>query len=255
MIPVLLDLKVFRLYTFGVFLVLAFFWGCFLLWKNIRLTSYKEEDIFDGLFLSIGGGLFVSRLVYVILNFNDFGFNILKFILINGYPGLSLYGFVAGALIVFSLYFRSKKTSTLDALNYFVPPAFLALAIGRMGNFISSARWTNIGESLLFFLGSFVTYKIMLTLRRGKYPAGFNLYVFAWYLGLVSIVFESKIFSFNGIISVLLLLTFSFYFLYYFRSLLVKGLKKYGTHHQFRVHKKTESEAHERAGDSTQADS
>ena len=96
MLPVLLDLKFIKIYTFGVFLVLAFFWGSFVLWKNIRLTAQKEDEIFDGLFISFAGGLFMSRLVYVILNFDKFGSSILKFILINGYPGLSLYGALIG---------------------------------------------------------------------------------------------------------------------------------------------------------------
>ena len=75
MLPVLLDLKFVKIYTFGIFLVLAFFWGTFLLWRSLRLSSYREEDAFDGLFLALAGGLFVSRLVYVILNFQKFGFN------------------------------------------------------------------------------------------------------------------------------------------------------------------------------------
>jgi len=65
MLPVLLDLPFIKIYTFGVFLVLAFFWSAFLLWKNFLLTSYKEEEIFDQLFLGLVGGLLVSRIVYV----------------------------------------------------------------------------------------------------------------------------------------------------------------------------------------------
>src|SRR3990172_4726798 len=104
MLPVLLDLKYIKIYTFGVFLVLAFFWGSFVLWKNVRLTSQKEDGIFDALFLSVAGGLLFSRVVYVALNFEKFGFDILKFILINGYPGLSIYGALAGAFLTLYLY-------------------------------------------------------------------------------------------------------------------------------------------------------
>ena len=59
MIPVLLDLKFIKIYTFGIFLVLAFFWGAFILWKNYLLTAQKEEELFDGMFLSLAGGLFI----------------------------------------------------------------------------------------------------------------------------------------------------------------------------------------------------
>src|SRR3989338_5725614 len=107
MLPVLLNLGLIKIYTFGVFLVLGFFWATFLLWKNIRLTSFKEEDVFDGLFISLLGALFFGRLVYVILNFKDFGFSILKFILINCYPGISLYGAVFGGLFILFLFSHS----------------------------------------------------------------------------------------------------------------------------------------------------
>jgi len=109
MLPVLVDLKFIKIYTFGVFLVLAFFWGSFVLWKNIRLTPQKEEEIFDGLFLSLAGSLFFSRIIYVILNFEKFGFSILKFILINGYPGLSLYGALFGGFFTLFLYLLVKR--------------------------------------------------------------------------------------------------------------------------------------------------
>jgi prolipoprotein diacylglyceryltransferase len=66
MLPVLLDLTVIKIYTFGVFLLFAFFWGSYFLWKNISLTSYKEEDIFDGLFIAFRRRDVYGRLFYVL---------------------------------------------------------------------------------------------------------------------------------------------------------------------------------------------
>jgi prolipoprotein diacylglyceryltransferase len=114
MLPVLLDLKFVKIYTFGVFLMLSFFWSAFLLWRNIRLSSHKEEEIFDGVFMAIAGGIFFARLVYVILHFDKFGFNIARFILINGYPGASLYGAVIGGVIIFYIYCVVHKISFMD---------------------------------------------------------------------------------------------------------------------------------------------
>ena len=114
MLPILLNLGFLKIYTFGVFLVLGFFWAIFLLWKNIRLTSFKEEDVFDGLFLSMFGALFFGRLIFVFLNFKDFGFNLLKFILINGYPGLSLYGSIFGGLFILYLFTNARKLNFLS---------------------------------------------------------------------------------------------------------------------------------------------
>lgn len=251
MLPVLLSFGPLKIYTFGVFLTLAFFWGSFLLWKNIRLSSFKEETVFNGLFLSLAGGLFVSRLLYVILHFNKFGFDLLKFILINGYPGLSLYGFLAGGLGSYYLFCLSKKMKFEEFSTYFTSSIFLALGFGKLGSFFAAEEagsktkfilsikyfgyeglrhLTPLYESILFFLGAFISYKLLFEIRRQNYPQGFNLYFLIWYFALVYTLAEplkqrEKLLfdlSLNGLLSILLLLTFSFYFLYYFRDLIFK---------------------------------
>lgn len=275
MLPVLLDLKVFKIYTFGVFLVLAFFWGAFLLWKNFLLTSYKEEDIFDGLFISLAGGLFIARLVYVILHFDSFGFNVIKFLLINGYPGLSLYGFVFGGFSSFFIYSLVKKVKFLEAVDYVIPASFIALGFGKLGAFLSGAEvgaktrfllslkyvgvdgsrhLTSLYESILFFFATYFSYKFMLSIRRDKYPKGFNLSFFAAYFALLYFLFDPlKVeqvrlagFSFYMIISASLLLTFAIYFLYYFRSSLFGlftkiSFTKHGKKTGKVIHQKTSS--------------
>jgi prolipoprotein diacylglyceryltransferase len=238
MLPLFLDLKVLKVYTFGVFLLLAFFWASYLLWKNFLLTTHKEEEVFDGLFISLALGLFVSRSLYVLLHFADFGFSFLKFILINGYPGLSLYGFIAGFLLGLYLYFLSKKVKLREVVDYFVPSAFLALALAEIGVFFSGPQtklemklvflnFLPLAESALFFLGAFLSYKILYAIRREKYFKGFNFFYFFWYYSLIRSVSDFLLggkraflsLDFDLILSFALLLTTTFYFLYYFRSL------------------------------------
>lgn len=250
MLPVLLDLKFIKIYTFGVFLVLAFFWGSFLLWKNIRLTVYKEDEIFDGLFLSIAGAIFFGRLIYVVLNFSKFGFSILKFILINGYPGLSLIGALFGGFITLYLYFLSKKVRFIEAADYFISPLFTALGFGKLGSFFAGSEvgektkfflsikysgfdglrhLTPFYESMLFFLAAFIAHKLLFDVRRERRPKGFVFFFFLWFFSLVYFVFdklkENKLYlmdqSFNSLASLVFVLTFSLYFLYYFRSLVL----------------------------------
>lgn len=228
--------------------MLAFFWAAFLLWKNFLLTPYKEEEIFDHLFVGLFGGLLVSRIVYVTQNFSEFGFSFLKFILINGYPGLSLYGFLLGFLLsVYISMFRSKVKFS-EAVDYFVPSAFVALAFGKVGSFFSGVEvgsktnfllrlkyvgadgmrhLTPLYEGLLFFLGAYFAYQLLFSIRREKFAKGTNLYFFLWFVGLVLAGFDLlkersisvfSVLSFNAFVSYLLLLTFSAYFIYYFRS-------------------------------------
>lgn len=257
MLPVLLDLKNLKIYTFGVFLVLAFFWGSFILWKNIRLTAQKEEEVFDGLFFAVAGGLFISRIVHVILNFEKFGFDILKFILINGYPGLSLYGALFGAFISLYVYFYFKKINFKETMDYFITPLFIALTFGKLGSFFSGSEvgsktkfpialkffgydglrhLTPLYEAIFFSIGAYLSYKLIFEVRKAKIVRGFVFYFFCWYFALTYILFD-KIkanplylippvarrtgFTFNFMVSGVLLLIFTIYYLYYFRNSLI----------------------------------
>jgi len=265
MLPVLLDLPFLKIYTFGVFLMLAFFWSAFLLWKNFLLTSYKEEEIFDHLFSGLIGGLLVSRMVYVALHFSEFGLSLLKFILINGFPGLSLYGFIFGFLVSIYLSMSRTKVKFSEAVDYFVPSAFIALAFGKIGSFFSGVEvgsktnfllklkyvgadgmrhLTPLYEGMLFFVGAYIAYQLLFSIRRGKFAKGTNLYFFLWFVGLVLACFDLlkeqsplmfSVFSFNALVSYLLLLTFSAYFIYYFRS----SVFTYAKSHFKRFHKKS----------------
>jgi phosphatidylglycerol:prolipoprotein diacylglycerol transferase len=253
MLPVLINLKFLKIYTFGVFLVLSFFWGSFMLWKNIRLTSFKEEDVFDGLFTALFGSLLLGRLIYVILNFDQFGFDFLKFILINGYPGISLFGALIGGLVSLWLYFTFKRASLREAVDYFISPLLLAVAFGKLGSFFSGVEagtktkilpavryvgfdgarhLTPFYEAILFFAGAYLAQKLLFEVRREKYFHGFVFVFFGWYFSLINFLFdklkEHNLYflgkSFNGLLAKIILLTSSLYFIYYYRSSILKGL-------------------------------
>ena len=257
MLPVLLNLGFLKIYTFGVFLVLGFFWATFLLWKNIRLTSLKEKDVFDGLFISLLGGLFFGRLVYVILNFKDFGFSILKFILINGYPGISLYGSIFGGLLVLYLFSGSRKINFNELIDYFVSPLFIALVFGKVGAFFSGVEigtktnfllkikyvgfdglrhLVGLYEGLMFIIGVLIAYKILFEIRKEKYYKGFLLKFFIWFLALTIFLFDkikdNRLYfvglSLDFLVSLIILLTTSFHFVYYFRNDILSFIKNYG---------------------------
>ena len=258
MLPVLLDLKFIKIYTFGVFLVLGFFWSAFLLWRNIRLTSYKEEDVFDGLFFSLFGGLFIGRLVYVVLNFNDFGFDILKFILINGYPGISLIGAILGGIFTLFGFFGLKKIDFSEIIDYFISPLFVALVFGKLGSFFSGAdvgakttfflkiryasfeglrHLTAFYEAVFFAAAAYISYKLLFEIRKERLKKGILLMFFFWFFSLTYFIFDNlkertlylQGFSFNWLASGLMLLTTSFYFIYHFRSNIGNFINQHGT--------------------------
>ncbi len=260
MLPILVSIGPLKIYTFGVFLVLAFFWASFLLWKNIRLTSYKEEEIFDGLFLSLFFGLFIGRLFYVLMHFSDFGLDFLKFILINGFPGLSIVGVMTGGFLTMFLYTNAKKIDFSEALDYFVSPLLLAFSLGKIGAFFSGEEvgsvtnfflkikypgydglrhLTPLYEAIIFALAAYVSYRLLFEIRKDRFRHGFSLVFFFWTFSLTYFAFDNikadhlylAGVSFNGIVSGVLLLTTSLFFVYYFRSGILGFINKHG--HKF----------------------
>ncbi len=264
MIPILFQFGFVKIYTFGVFLVLAFFWMLFLIWKNVKLTSYKEEDIFDGVFISILGSIFFARLFYVAVNFSDFGFSFLKFILINGYPGLSLFGGIFGGFLSFYWFCKSKKIDFLEITDYISPSIFLALCIGKMGSFFAGVdvgvktkfflsvkylgykdlrHLTAFYEALIFAIGVYFATKILMSIRKGMFKKGFVFYFFIFYFSVTNLfldkIKENPLYffgqSFNLIISGIVSLGFFVYYIFYFKneikntvSNLIIFIKKHG---------------------------
>ena len=253
MLPILLDVGFIKIYTFGVFLVLAFFWGGYFLWKNVALTSYKEDEVFDGVFIGLIGGAIIGRIVYIASHFNDFGFNILKYILINGYPGMHLFGAVVGFFLFLYIFINSKKIPYNRLIDYVIPAILLSVAIGKLGAFFSGAEigsqtsfpisltyesfdgtrhLTSLYESILFFIGTFISYKILMDIRREKYFEGYNFLIFLLIYSFILFIFDPlKSFrvmvygiSVDWVIHGIILLTVSVYVLYYLRTSLMRIL-------------------------------
>lgn len=257
MLPVLINLGFIKIYTFGVFLVLGLFWGLFLVWRNIHLTSLKEDQVFDLIFVSIFIGLFFSRLFYMLLNFSDFGFDLLKFILINGYPGLSIYGFIFGFFLTIYIYSKNVNINFNYLVDYLIGPLFLTLMFGKIGGFFSGDELGTItkfflrtkylgvdGErhlvglyqAILFGLGFYFSQKLIFEVRKEKYIKGFVFIFGIFYFSLVYLITDNlrvsslyigKI-NVNYLLSIILFLTTTIYFVYYFRSQIILIFQNYG---------------------------
>ncbi len=253
MLPILLDLKFIKIYTFGVFLVLGFFWGLFFLWRTIKLTSYKEEEIFDSVFISLFWSIFFARVFYVFFNFSTFGLNPLKFILINGFPGLSAWGGLFGAVSSLYLYYQSKKMEFIKIVDYLIPAFFIALVFLKIGSFfggVDVGTQTNffvavkylgyqgnrhivaLYEAILFGICSIISYKILLLIRREKFAHGIALFFFLFTFSLDNLLLDNMKqnhlyfarININVSVSAVLAVFFAAYFIHYFRKEIRSGL-------------------------------
>lgn len=248
MLPILFSFAGITIYTFGIFLVLAFFWSTYLLWKLVQLTPYREEDVFDTMFVALFVGLVVSRMIYVIGHFGDFGLQPLRILLVNGYPGMSLHGLLVGFLGMFAYVARRKKMKAREMLDLLSPALLTGLAVGSLGSFFGGIQLgsrtsfplavTYMGhnglrhvaglyEAVAFGAAALIAYRILFSIRRETYPRGAGLVFFGFSTALIltgtNLLLEQPAliagYSFEAILSILFLLTFLVLFLYYFKNL------------------------------------
>lgn len=210
-IPILLDLGIFKVYTTGVFLVLGLFWALFVFWKSLKLTHHKEEQFFDIILLSGFIAFIFSRIFYVILHFDQFGFDILKIILVNGYPGLSLLGAFIGAFLVLIIFCWVMRLSIGETMDYVLPAVLLFFATGKAGSFLAGVDVGTVTklpiamkylghdgwrhpvaayEGIFLMIGYLVVYKLLLAVRRGDWSLGSTYAIGAAWIGADLFLFD-----------------------------------------------------------------
>jgi phosphatidylglycerol:prolipoprotein diacylglycerol transferase len=194
--------------------------------------------------------MFFSRLFYVVQHFSDFGFDVMRFILINGYPGLSLFGALFGGFLFLFLFCKSRKISFMHLADYLIGPVFLALAVAKIGsffggidigqktNFIIATKYLGVDglrhpialyESLFFVFGVYFSFKILMSIRKNLLSEGFSFYFFIFYFSLTNLLLDKlKVHqlyffgaSFNLWVAGALVIIFGIYFLVIFRKNLI----------------------------------
>ncbi|OGY18300.1 MAG: hypothetical protein A2900_04585 [Candidatus Chisholmbacteria bacterium RIFCSPLOWO2_01_FULL_50_28] len=209
MYPVLFSLGKISMFTFGIFASLGFFFASFVIWKRARETHFSEEEIFDAILLVALSGVFGARLLYVLLHFPRFGFQLLNWFSIFRVPGMTFFGGLA--LGVVSLFFlaRRKHWDFFEISDIFVTGIALGQAIGWLGAFFAGTgvgRESKIGlvfpgyetarlpTQLIWVVGAlglFIflwrveqRYRIFEWYRAGKVSAASGFLTFSYLVGL-----------------------------------------------------------------------
>lgn len=149
MAPVLFTIGTFNVYAFGFFLALSFLFSTFIVWKYAR-EELKEEEYLDAYLYTSIAALVSSRFIYIILHFNDFGANILKYIVVRETPGLSLLGGLLGGFVFLFWYSKKSKENFLKLLDLFSLAGSFSLILAKIGEQLGG---TGFGRETNFFLG------------------------------------------------------------------------------------------------------
>ena len=214
--PVLLELGPFQVRYYGLFYALGFVIAYFLIAylakrKKINIT---KDDVADFLVYEIIGVVLGARLVYVVVYNPFFYFQNPFEIIAVWHGGLSFHGGLIGAIAALYLFCRKKKIEFYDLADIAVIPVALALALGRIGNFMNGelyGRLTNVSWCIDYSKNKFIEnlpsgcrhpaqiyasikdlliFSVLWTIKNKKLPKGYLFWAFVALYGLFRTIVE-----------------------------------------------------------------
>lgn len=157
---------------YGLFMALAFLVGSFEVWRRAKEEAFESEKIFDGIVITVLLGLLGARIHFVLLNFEHFGFNLLRWLWLTKYAGLRFHGGLLGGIFGLFLFTKREKWDFWQTADIAVLGLSLGQAIGRIGCFFNEKDLTQIYESIFVML---IFYLLLRLERRYR--------LFVWYKG------------------------------------------------------------------------
>ncbi len=134
--PILFSIGFLTVYSFGALIAVGYLAAAALIWQDARKSGKDPAALLDlgvGLLLA---ALLGGRLLYILLNAEEYLKNPLEAIQIQ-HGGLIFYGGLAGAFL-FALFFVAKKRLPLwKTVDEALPYAVLVHAFGRIGCFLN----------------------------------------------------------------------------------------------------------------------
>src|SRR3989344_2877113 len=210
MSSVLFTIGKFNVYSFGIFIAVAFILSTFVIYKLAR-EEFKEEKYLDAYFYSALAVLISARIIYIIRNFESFGLNILKYFLVVETSGLSLLGGGIGGIIFLYFYSRRQRIDFFHLADNLSVAASLALVFIKIGQLMSGAVYgiqtdtsmrikiagrqgtyhpVELYESFIFLLLFTVLFYLYKKAVKNKWASGLILSIFTFTAILSTILLE-----------------------------------------------------------------
>ncbi len=210
MSPILFTIGSFNVYAFGFFLSLAFLFSTFIVWKNAK-EMLREEEYLDAFLYTNIAALISARLTYIVLNFSDFGANLLKYIVVTQTPGLSLLGGLFSGVVFLFWYSKKKKENFWQLADLFSLSGCFGLFLAKIGeqlggggfgketNFFLGVNIVGIPgrhhpvefyEAILFLLLTVILYWVFQKVKRNIWPQGTVSCIFGVSLAIIVFILE-----------------------------------------------------------------
>ncbi|HLC60693.1 MAG TPA: prolipoprotein diacylglyceryl transferase [Candidatus Nanoarchaeia archaeon] len=214
--PVLLQLGPVQIRYYGLFYALGFMITYFLIYYLAKRKAWNmtKDDAADLILYLLIGVVSGARIVYILFyNFLFYIKNPFEIIAV-WHGGLSFHGGMIGAIIAVYFFCRKKKIDFYDIADIVVIPVALALALGRIGNFINAelyGRATNVSwcidysknqyvanlpggcrhpSQIYESLKNFFIFAVLWFVKDKKLPKGFMFWSFVTLYGLLRAIME-----------------------------------------------------------------
>lgn len=134
--PLLFQLGIFKLHTYGLMIVIGFLTGLHLIQRQAQKEGIDPNKIVDLSFWALGLGLLGGRIIYIFTRLDYFAQRPLEiFYFWEG--GLVFYGGFLGGLFAFWHFGKKFKLPLLKTIDLGVPSLAIAHFFGRIGCFFA----------------------------------------------------------------------------------------------------------------------
>lgn len=144
MFPILFSLGQIQLRTETLFFILAFLVSAFIFWKKGREEHYSETQLFDGFLLAVVFGFLVSRVGYIVVNFPQFEWNVIRWLDVFAYPGSHLVLGLLGSTLYIAWFAQKKKWDVFEILDFWVLATALSAVLRYFGYFFDGTVFGNV---------------------------------------------------------------------------------------------------------------
>lgn len=142
---VLIDLGIFKIYYYSIFIFLGVVAALVVVYLELREEKIDKDRLVDILFFTIIWAFVGARVYYVVFNLDYYLTKPLE-ILYIWHGGLAIHGGILGGFLYLLFYSKKYKLNLLRFLDVVVVGLILGQAIGRWGNFFNGEAYGSLSS-------------------------------------------------------------------------------------------------------------
>lgn len=135
--PIAFEILGLEIRWYGILMATAMLVGSLILFRQAKKYNIKEDDIYDLILVVLPSSVVGARLYYVVFNWQDYQWDILK-IINTRLGGMAIHGGVIFGLLSGYLFCKKRGLKFWQLADMVAPGLILGQAIGRWGNFMNN---------------------------------------------------------------------------------------------------------------------